>query len=1791
MPDRVATGQVPRSSHRSEPITPIRGGERVSTIFEANSVQDRIRIWQAQGAASAPSPDALSTHSIPLSDCEPKSAPPRRHRRNHRTSERGEERDTTLSPGSGDQLDGDICGRSRGNQSRTAPRKRIVSDEHWRTTRSDVALGNDYNLDGNDKVKFSDADYVRSPGRSRKEDREERRKKRREARTSRLQGSVGRSEALLETPDSTTSLRMPSARTSVHQSLNGEGTGGDDPNSTERQKIFDRESMDFDACTGLEEKGRPGQSRYAETLGQPSVSGCDGTHGASNSKTSRLFRKTREIFTKTEPAPVVDSRIPSIEAWLDEQPDPFLEQEIYDLLSPRPLKASTEKTELSFDIPIATDSSQMSNPPLKKGNHKESPARRERRKDRQTLPSTEPLGTLDTKKPRNLTVAEDVGRRRDDSGTLHGRSGGKSRISVNVDDPILTTDSTSMLLSPARKTRQSRSSSVEVDPPPYLEHETYQATPLSTVTSIEDTSSYAKISGTKQADEVEICGVKRKLTTHEDLMSVLSRPRGRNNLGSGRHRKRANNSEKLSASEILKDLKADEEKFSRELQTLVDGVIPVLLQSVLSKSGSSAAAGLFTTSASASDDYNFTKPIIDMGVALERLKSSHARTPLNNVDTLLSWALTTHKAYSDYLVAWKLGFQDVVVNLAPLNEGQSGSEIDAGMARDANGDVVDSDGRKVDVAYLLKRPLVRVKNLSKTFNRIDDLISTPRSKRVADAYDGLTALARKRYQEEQARLEDETAANIDTTRTRDLRTLASITGISVDKTRRVKARDCFGLSLYHTSGQRVDCRIEMILRDSDQSSLPNGDVLFCEVEDLGKWLLFPPVDIKSISARKGQTAHDLVVMVRGHKLGQDWHELLALKADDEETVTEWMGMLGSNPLPPKLNRTPSFLGKDDYSTLLDFEGTSEATNSHSDSITPFLKDLERPIGEPSVLGKSDRIHIRDSLTPKAVRYIPQLNLGGGLKSKTSGAYAQISPTASRGLTPSNVTISSGRSTFSSESSLTTSSRSTTQLLLQPEANPELRRLNAGGNALKIVSASSQGIQSIHKNGQCQSENKEDLPRWRKSRTSFSPSSEHQTVGVLAGTTVASAQDPREASFSPSPALPSISKVRPNDSSNPLTIRQKNNFPGGSPGPSTPSQLLNQDRNENIPQGGRRRRPNPSPAIFTEDIPPVPAHAIRPRDVTPKTATHAPDSKTPVPPAHRITTPVHAGSDQSSHLSRGGPVEPQTEQPLKRRSSSPLKHEYAPSTASNSPDNSDSEALSDVSSETSEEFASEAEDMATPLVAVKAAGQRRHLNNMRGVSNSLPSKGTRTLAPSDSASQGPYRSVPPTSSDLSNQKGKTIAMVCSWTDQGGWNPLHPDECSIVVSPGLIEAFEMSAAHSGDKDDDRSYIDPDRHKTMQPLVAFELTPLVPLRRGTALDISIRSPPTSKSKVKSTNNVMFRSRNAGECEALYAMINWARINNPTYIALERARPKRQPAVTFALDTSQSRGSGPGSWFSFGGSQKRSSYRASVGPGPGAPSPSIGGASEASITSMASAFLKRFGGNSAFNLHKSSVARKNGSGGTGSSLYSSSSGTQRSSSNSSPVTSQLGASLGKDGQNVPATSAEAANGGGMVNNMKIRLYIREDMTKWINLGAARLTILPPPGSEDRFESRHASAFSPAQPSSGVADPREPGRGSLSIPSSTHTPHRIHNDGREKRIIVSANKQSDVIYIDRVLGESCFERVMQSGIAVNVWEEDKRIGDRGGVIGGRSKTYMFQFPGAKEAAWVFGIVGTYRYE
>ena len=122
------------------------------------------------------------------------------------------------------------------------------------------------------------------------------------------------------------------------------------------------------------------------------------------------------------------------------------------------------------------------------------------------------------------------------------------------------------------------------------------------------------------------------------------------------------------------------------------------------------------------------------------------------------------------------------------------------------------------------------------------------------------------------------------------------------------------------------------------------------------------------------------------------------------------------------------------------------------------------------------------------------------------------------------------------------------------------------------------------------------------------------------------------------------------------------------------------------------------------------------------------------------------------------------------------------------------------------------------------------------------------------------------------------------------------------------------------------------------------------------------------------------------------------------------------------------------------------------------------------------------------------------------------------------------------------------------------------------------PPGTASG--SRATSTLTGAQPRS-APEPR--------LPSSYHTPHRVHGNGREKRVVIKGKTNGETM-IDVTLHESCFERLGRKGIAMGVWEEHREIARTGGVVGGTNTTYLIQMKTEAEAAWVFNQVGWHRY-
>jgi hypothetical protein len=1028
-----------------------------------------------------------------------------------------------------------------------------------------------------------------------------------------------------------------------------------------------------------------------------------------------------------------------------------------------------------------------------------------------------------------------------------------------------------------------------------------------------------------------------------------------------------------------------------------------------------------------------------------------------------------------------------------------------------------------------------------------------RAEQVSVAFQELVTAARKRSNDEHARLEDEAAAMIDATRTRDPRSLAPLAGVRVDRTRCVRARDYFDMYLYHSSGQEISCRVEVLLRDNATGTGPGGDILLCEVDQTGRWLLLPPVQQNRVSARNGDQKGEIIVMIRGNQSdGSEWSEIMSLTIDDEQAGFEWVQMLGLNPVPPQI----ADIKRDQFNPAKPLRpSSSHGSSSLASAITastvpyksrtPSPHEIDIPIGEQhtdvskvwkyDTPDKHSRSRTVSPITPPDAYNSQASKTRDEDINRTPRTFDDILGTADNARTADNVSPTGLKRTRAKRLSRTSTA--------SPVSSKPSRQITLD-DPIELVSEP-EPIQQETKQGEVRPRRKSTKRRgknfsvWMPTMSEIDQSDESDEDDLSAEEDALSppgsppqlqSQGHRRVSSTPSLDLPSIPRQR--KSSHPTTpLQETADYAGEVPAPlSAPPRL------------------GKAPEIAPQEDnspPPVPPH----RSPSPASPVTLKGSKTP------NFTPTLNGWKQ------------------KRRSSSPLKHEYEPSTCTESSTEStettetEEDALSDdLSDESDDSITSESsddeldDDVPAPLMPNSYAGLRapppRPRPAIKNDAGAAPA-GTEeeikvsppasiynlpngTITPSQSASDTPYRTVP----HDSTQASKAIASIFTWVDAGYWDPLHPSECSVVVTPGKLEVFEITATHSKPFDtDDDEIIQLDGRA---PLIAVELTPLVPLRKSTAVDISIRSPPTAESRISTGNNIMLRSRNPNECTQLYAMINQSRINNPTYAALQNARgPYGGTSWAEAMDrqnAARTNAESSSGWFGAGLGRK-SSYRKTS-----TRAASVSAATESSVGTMNTAFrsaLSRFsfGKNGIFSVRNSTLESR------------------------SINSFETGDSGSPPGSGASTPNAAGAPAG--ITNTKCRLYERESVKKWRDMGSARLTIMLP--------SPHPTA--PSSPTNPLQ--RAPG---------------TRDRTQERRILVTSKNESQTL-LDVTLSETCFERVARSGIAVSVWEDlvgaDGEIGQvqkTGGVLGARARVFMIQMKSEREAAYCFGLLGKLRY-
>ncbi|CUS08921.1 unnamed protein product, partial [Tuber aestivum] len=1224
----------------------------------------------------------------------------------------------------------------------------------------------------------------------------------------------------------------------------------------------------------------------------------------------------------------------------------------------------------------------------------------------------------------------------------------------------------------------------------------------------------------------ERASLKRKYTKHADLISILSTSKPSKSLRSAtRTRSRGKTSRKVSTitiQDLMAELATEEVKYLRELRTLVEDVIPVLFQTVLERADDVVRRR--SLSGGKPDNYglrtgfatNPTRPIVDMGISLERLKTVHERMPRKNPNELLTWAMDARRVYEEYLSVWRMGFQDVVVTLAPDYEDEKEFRDHQAEVTRQGLEMLYNEGEKVDVAFLLKRPLVRLKVLAKLFKRINILQPSASTQALTSAFHGVVAMARRKIAEEKARIEDEAAASISVVNVSDIHSLLPRHDVSLDPTKRVRARDSFYMRLHHSSGRVLQRNVELILRDPAGKARPERtEILVCqfgEGEVSDKWLLFAPIPLGAISARTGDAAGEIVVMVRGMDLNSqaELREILVLGSPTAAGF-EWVQMLGLIPIPPEGPFTDKPYQMHTLETLTE-EGTlssrwqtpAPAHSSHGPKTPKALsqkseqetaKNSEKSESAVDVFSflEPDRGTQRQEPAPTVVELPktvkPPLKNVSGIEGtnefKPAERYEVLPPDFA--VMPCIVDGYKflGGHFKAPETKISAGPEPGAQ---DPLASPPLRYSVSLHTLSDRYSAPSEGRS----------------PSLQRSRRASKPSPSRRN-STISNDSDALTLGPSEPSnyLVPAPAN-TLSRTR----SIHLDDEARSTAAPGKPALRSPF--------EDIPNLSPDSKPEESESLTPvkkgakADIPPpVPPHRV-------PTTSQARDSNSPSRPS------VIPSMPSNSSLSSG-----KSGFNVRRRTSSPLKHEYDPSSPSGSESESEEEedkeemnlqlkekgnnaetADDESVSSGSEESSSEAEesDDAVSICSEEEDGDypppmlsipRRVSKEPSGII-SLPRQRPSSLT---LASPAPAIQAP------TPHAYKFRAWVFTWTTNQ-WEKLHSNECRIVITSGHIEGFPSASPPSSPG------------KSTTPVFSLDLNPVTPVRRGTAVDVSIRTPPNSKF---SGASLMLRCRSPAECETLYNTINNSRVYPVNYqvpSTLLSSLASSEMGISDASSTTAG-GSVKRGWGSWGRSKTYRNGIADSNPG----SIISSGPSETSVGSLSSAFSRFRQHNRIFKSPPlSSVA----------SSSSSNAGDSR-------------------GGSPSALSMPAVDGNPV---FKIRLYRRENASKWRDLGNARLSILKAPNTGQK------------QPNS------------LSI-------------GEEKRIIVT-NKAGTLVFLDEVLGESSFERVARTGIAVSVLVgegEENGTGVPGGVggIGAKSIVYMMQACEA-EAAYTFSIVGKLRY-
>jgi hypothetical protein len=282
--------------------------------------------------------------------------------------------DTTPRRKSSRWVDPDKKEWVREPRSSSTPRKRVISDEHWkkkqkRSPRSQQCPSKpEAGQQARQEVWQEKCPSETPRHTSSRREREERRQRRKNARSSAGSGMI-HVESIETEPDPSPPLQRTHSgkQERVVQSDVDSGVDDDLPGRLQ-SKVSPVQSVkehrrSLRRFPEPDEKPR-GRSQYAEMLDKsPKIAprSFNEATGSIRSRKSGIVNQAKEMFSRTDPVQSTSQRLPSIEAWLDEQPDPFVDANPEPVAIPAPLKTRSNRQKVNVSPKIVEDPNKIWN--------------------------------------------------------------------------------------------------------------------------------------------------------------------------------------------------------------------------------------------------------------------------------------------------------------------------------------------------------------------------------------------------------------------------------------------------------------------------------------------------------------------------------------------------------------------------------------------------------------------------------------------------------------------------------------------------------------------------------------------------------------------------------------------------------------------------------------------------------------------------------------------------------------------------------------------------------------------------------------------------------------------------------------------------------------------------------------------------------------------------------------------------------------------------------------------------------------------------------------------------------------------------------------------------------------------------------------------------------------------------------------------------------------------------------------------------------------------------------------